>query len=170
MSITKQEVLDNLEEVKKYIEEAENKKEEKVIGIAIKNRFTGEIIFQSTKTTWKEAVVEGKANLCDADLCGADLCDAGLSEADLREADLRDTDLREAGLRDANLRGANLSGADLRGADLCDADLREADLREADLRGANLASAKFYGRGGHKKLTKDQVPVFLSALGFDIED
>ena len=29
MSITKQQVLDNLEEVKKYIQEEENKKEEK---------------------------------------------------------------------------------------------------------------------------------------------
>lgn len=47
--ITKQQVLDNLDEVKKYVAEADAKKEEKVVGIAIKNRFTGEIIFQSTK-------------------------------------------------------------------------------------------------------------------------
>ena len=114
MSISKDDVLNNLEQVKQYIQEAENKKEEKVIGISIKNRFTGEIQFQSTKTTWKEAVEEGKANLRGADLCGA------------------------------NLRGA-------------------------DLRGADLMLAKFYGRGGHKKLTKEQVPVFLTALGFDIE-
>ena len=41
MKITKEQVLENLEDVKKYIQEAENKKEEKVIGIAIKSRFTG---------------------------------------------------------------------------------------------------------------------------------
>ncbi len=57
MSIKKEDVLNNLEEVKKYILEAEQKKEEKVVGIAIKNRFTGQIIFQSTKTTCKDAVV-----------------------------------------------------------------------------------------------------------------
>ena len=94
--ITKEQVLENLDEVKKYIQEVENKKEEKTIGIAIKSRWTGEIIFQSTKTTWKEAVEEGKADLYEADLGGADLG------------------------------GANLSGADLRGADLCVADLMNA--------------------------------------------
>ena len=79
--ITKEQVLENLEECKKYIQEAENIKEEKVLGIAIKNRFTGDIIFQSTKTTYKEAVKEAiksganlsKANLSKADLSGAKL-------------------------------------------------------------------------------------------------
>ena len=131
-NITREQVLDNLEDVKKYIEEAKNKKEKKVVGLEIKNRWTGDIIFTSTKTTWKEAVEE--ADLREADLCGADLC-----------------------------------GADLRGADLREADLCEADLCGADLRGAELNRAKFYGKGGHKKLTKEQVPVFLTALGFDIE-
>ena len=116
-NITREQVLDNLEDVKKYIEEAKNKKEKKVVGLEIKNRWTGDIIFTSTKTTWKEAVEE--ANLCEADLCGADL----------------------------------------RGANLCEANLCEAELNRA----------KFYGKGGHKKLTKEQVPVFLTALGFDIE-
>ena len=72
MKTLKDKVLENLDEVKKYIQDAE--KEEKKIGIAIKNRFTGEIIFQSTKTTYKEAIEEkGNANLCDADLCNAEL-------------------------------------------------------------------------------------------------
>ncbi len=72
--------------------------------IAIKNRFTEDIIFQSTKTTIKEAILEkGNADLRDANLRGADLCDA-------------------------NLCGANLSGADLRDADLCNANLRGADF------------------------------------------
>lgn len=106
MSITKEQVMDNLEEVKKFIQEAEEKKEEKVVGIAIKNRYIGSIIFQSTKTTWKEAVEE------------ANLSGATLSEADLSEADLRGADLSEADLLGANLLGANLLGADLSGAEL----------------------------------------------------
>ena len=131
--ITKEEVLNNLEEVKKYISEVENKKEEKVVGIAIKNRWTGSIIFQSTKTIFKEAVQERL-----------------LSGADLRDA--------------------NLCDADLSGADLCDADLRDANLCDADLSGAELNCAKFYGKGGTKPLKRSQLPDFLSALGFIIED
>lgn len=109
--ITKEQVLADIENVKKYVSEIENKKEEKVIGIAIKNRFTGSIIFQSTKTTYKEAIVEKG---------------------------------------DANLRGADLSGADLSDAE--------------------LNCAKFYGRGGTKILKRSQLPSFLGALGFVIED
>ena len=111
--ITKKQVLENLEECKKYIQEAENIKEEKVLGIAIKNRFTGDIIFQSTKTTYKEAVEE--AIKSGANLSGANLIEANLSEADLSKA--------------------NLSGADLSGADLSKADLSEAYLSEAKLDG-----------------------------------
>ncbi len=86
--ITKDEVLNNLEQVKAFILEAEQKKEEKVVGIAIKSTL-GNIIFQSTKTTYKEAIIEkGDANLCGADLCGADLCDANLFGANLRDAKL----------------------------------------------------------------------------------
>ena len=141
--ITKEQVLENLEEVKKFISESENKTEEKVVGLAIKNRFTGSIIFQSTKTTWKEAVVERLA-----------------SDADLRDADLRVADLS----------GADLSGANLSDADLSVANLSVADLRGANLRGAELNCAKFYGRGGTKQLKKSQLPDFLGALGFIIAD
>ena len=89
--ITKEQVLENLEECKKYIQEAENIKEEKVLGIAIKNRFTGDIIFQSTKTTYKEAVeeaIKSEANLSGADLSGANLSGANLSGANLSKAKL----------------------------------------------------------------------------------
>jgi uncharacterized protein YjbI with pentapeptide repeats len=144
--ITKEQVLANIEEVKKYISEAENKVEEKVVGIAIKNRFTGSIIFQSTKTTYKEAIIEKGG----ADLSGADLCGADLSGADLCGADLC---------------GADLSGADLSGADLCD-----ADLCDAKLSGAELQNVHFYGRGGTKELKRSQLPNFLGALGFVIID
>ena len=151
--ITKEQVLENLEEVKKYVLEAENKKEEKVIGIAIKNRFTGSVIFQSTKTTYKEAVLERLAS-------GADLSGADLSGANLRDADLSDANLSDANLRDANLRDADLSGADLSGADLSGADLSDAELN----------CAKFYGRGGTKPLKRSQLPSLLGALGFVIEE
>ena len=154
MKISKEQVLKNIDEVKGYINEIEqDKKEEKKTTIKINNRFTGEVIYESEKTTFKEAVIE--ANNSGADLCGADLRGADLRGADLCGADLRGADLRGANLRDANLCGADLCGADLRGADLC---------------GAELMNVKFYGKGGTKKLKKNQVPVFLEALGFIIED
>ena len=149
MSISKQEVLDNLDQVKAYIQEAETKKEEKAVGITIMSRFGG-VKVVSTKTTFKEAVVENKADLSDANLSGADLSDANLSGADLSDANLRG----------ANLCGADLSGADLRGANLCG----------ADLSGAELCNAKFFGRGGTQKLIKAQLPDFLNALGFQVID
>ena len=96
MSISKKEVLENLEEVKKYIQEAENKKEEVVKGLEIKSRWTGEVKFISTKTTYKEACEDNKANLREADLRGANLREANLSGADLSGANLRGAELMEA--------------------------------------------------------------------------
>ena len=90
--ITKNEVLDNLEEVKKYVSEIETKKEVK--GIAILNRYNDEVIFQSTKTTMKEAVEE-----------------AVEKSANLESADLEDASLESADLEDANLESANLENA-----------------------------------------------------------
>jgi hypothetical protein len=141
--------------------------------INIVNWITGSVIYESTKETIKEAVVDAVAaganlyganlhgaNLYGANLHGADLYGADLYGADLRRADLRRADLRSANLRGANLYGANLHGADLygadlcsanlrganlRGADLCSADLCSADLRGADLRGADLYGADLYG-------------------------
>ena len=99
----------------------------KQIKIEIKNRWTGNILFEylsennTIKKTVSEAIKSGAnlrgANLRGADLCGANLCEANLCEADLREADLC-------------------------GANLCEANLCEADLREADLCEANLCGAK----------------------------
>src|SRR3990167_5078984 len=96
MKLTKEQAIEKIEELKKFVAKQDNKVEEKVIGLAIKNRWIGSIIFQSTKTTYKEAVAERLA-------IGADLSDADLSGADLS---------------DANLIGADLSGADLSGAEL----------------------------------------------------
>ena len=131
------------DEVKAIVKQNSKPVEEKKVGLEIKNRFTGNVIFTSTKTTWKEAVEE--ANLNGADLRGADLYEADLSEADLYEA---------------NLSGADLGGADLYGA----------DLRGANLRGAELMNAKFYGKGGTTKIKKNQVDDFMKALGVIVEE
>ena len=88
MSITKKEVLENIEQVKKNIEESEKEsKTEKVVGIEIRSIF-GNVIFRSTKTTFVEAIR-----------------DAYLSEANLREADLSGSNLREAELMSAKFYG-----------------------------------------------------------------
>jgi uncharacterized protein YjbI with pentapeptide repeats len=155
--LTKEQALAKIEELKKYVDDVETKVE-KSVGIAIKSRWAGAtVVYQSTKTTMREAVVEAVES--GADLSGADLRDANLYGADLRDADLCDADLRSADLCSANLSDANLSGANLSGADLCDADLRRAELQ----------NAKFYGRGGTKVLKRSQLPDFLAALGFIIE-
>ena len=115
----------------------------KQIKIEIKNRWTGNILFEylSENNTIKKTVseaIKSEANLRRANLCGADL----------RRANLRRANLCGADLYGADLRGADLCGADLCGADLCGADLRRADLRRADLRGANLRRADLRGAKG----------------------
>ena len=148
MSITKKEVLENIEQVKKNIEESEKEsKTEKVVGIEIRSIF-GNVIFRSTKTTFVEAIR-----------------DVYLSEANFREVDLSGSNLRGVNLRGVNFREADLSGSNLRGANLSGSDLSGANLREAE-----LMSAKFYGKGGTKQLKKSQLPDFLGALGFVIVD
>ena len=117
----------------------------KQIKIEIKNRWTGNILFEylSENNTIKKTVSE--AIKSEADLREADLREANLREANLREANLREADRREANRREANVRGADLCGADLREADLCGADLREANLRGANLYGADLREANLRG-------------------------
>ena len=116
----------------------------KQIKIEIKNRWTGNILFEylsennTIKKTVSEAIKSG-ANLREANLCGADLREANLRGANLCGADLRGANLCGADLREANLRGADLCEADLREANLCEANLCEANLREANLRGAKGA-------------------------------
>ena len=116
-----------------------------------------EVLFESDKTTLKEAVEEAVSR--GAYLRGADLEGADLRDADLEGAYLRGTDLEGANLRDADLRDANLEGADLRGA----------DLRDADLEGVDFYHTKFYGKGGTTKIKKNQIDDFLTALGVVVE-
>jgi uncharacterized protein YjbI with pentapeptide repeats len=145
MKLTKEQALEKIEELKQFVQD-EDKKEVKKTKIEIKT-FGGSALFESEKTTLKEAVVEAVES-------GADLSGANLYGADLRGADLR---------------GANLYGADLSGANLSGANLRGADLRGADLRGAELQDAKFYGKGGTTKIKQNQVTDFLTALGIVVE-
>jgi len=161
--ITKEQVLENLDEIKGYIQEAETEVKKKVC-IEIKNRWTGAVKFTSEKTTIKEACQDNKADLRGANLRGADLREANLSGADLCDADLC-----VASLYEANLYKADLSGADLREANLRGANLRGADLRGANLCGAELCSAKFYGKGGTTKIKKNQVDDFFKALGIIVD-
>ena len=114
----------------------------KQIKIEIKNRWTGNILFEylSENNTIKKTVSE--AIKSGADLCGADLCGADLRRADLCRADLCGADLCGANLCGADLRRADLCGADLCGADLCGANLYGANLCGADLRRADLCGAK----------------------------
>ena len=116
--------------------------------ITIKNRWTGYTIFQSTKTTLKEAVEEAVEN----------------------GADLRGANLRETNLCDADLSGTDLSGADLRHADLSGTNLFGTDLSEADLCGADLHYVKFYGRGGTTRIGKSQVEDLLKAQGISVNE
>jgi len=134
----------------------------------IKNRFTGNIIYSSSKTTFKDVVEE--ATNKGADLGGADLRCADLGGADLGGADLRGAELEGAYLGGADLRCADLGGADLGGAELEGAYLGGADLRDVNLRDADFYNVKFYGRGGSTKIKKNQVDDFFKALGIIIEE
>ena len=122
--------------------------------IAIKHRFSAEILCEFDVETVKRAAEKGKAdldgaNLDGANLRGADLDRANLYGANLKRADLRGADLGGANLDEANLRGANLGGANLRGADLRGADLRGADLRGADLEGEKITKSPLSINGLH---------------------
>jgi len=116
-------------------EETKDVKEKKKINITIKNRFTGAIIWESEKTTYKE-VVE------DANLKGANLKYANLEDADLKYADLEGANLKYADLEGADLKGADLKGANLEGANLKYANLEGANLKYADLEDAKTAYCK----------------------------
>ena len=69
-------------------------KEKKEIKLEIKNRWTGDVVFSSTKTTMREAVEEAVKE--HANLEGANLKHANLEHADLKHADLKHADLKGA--------------------------------------------------------------------------
>ena len=131
--------------------------------IAIKNRFTGEIIFESKCNSILECLlqaIKSSANLRFADLRSANLSSANLRSADLSSANLgyvnlSSADLSSADLSCANLSCANLSCADLRSANLSSADLSSADLSSANLSSANLSSANL----GYVKTDKRYIQI-----------
>ena len=89
----------------KIKDQVENKniKEKTENKFEIKNRFTGNVIYSSTKTTYKDVLEEARANR--ANLRGANLCGTDLHEADLHGANLREADLRGADLQNAKFYG-----------------------------------------------------------------
>ena len=93
------------EALKKYVADEETKSSKK---LQILNQ-NGEVIYESEKTTLKEAVVEAVSR-------GANLGRADLRGANLGRADLRGANLGGANLGEANLRGANLGEAELMNA------------------------------------------------------
>jgi len=98
---------------KTYVLEDQLQAEVKTVGIAIKNRWTGSIIFQSTKATLREAVLEQIAKTAigtDANLTGADLTGAKLTRANLTRANLTGANLTRANLTRADLTRADLTG------------------------------------------------------------
>ena len=143
------------------------KKESAKTKLQIKT-LAGEVLFESEKTTIKEAVEEAVAEY--ADLRCANLGDADLRCANLGGANLRYADLGGADLGGADLRCADLGGADLGGANLRYADLGGANLRYADLGGANFYNTKFYGKGGTTQIKKSQIDDFFKALGVIVEE
>ena len=126
---------------------------EKQIKIEIKNRWTGDVLFEYSSDDNNIAKTVRKAVEIGANLVGANLIDANLSGANLRCANLSGADLSGANLSrvnlyGANLRGADLSGANLRCANLYGADLSGANLLDANLSGANLSGANLSGARG----------------------
>ena len=137
--LTKQEALDKIEELKKYVSDVEAKEAKTVRTIIY--RVDGSVLWESDKETIKEALEE-------AAISGANLFGANLFEANLSGAYLRGANLYGANLSGAHLYGANLRGADLSGAHLYEANLRGAYLRGANLSEAELSCAKFSERAG----------------------
>ena len=144
--------------------------EKEVTKLEIKN-FYDEVIYTSTKTNVKDAIVEAVAsgvNLSGADLNGVNLRSADLSGAYLSGAYLRHANLSGADFRDADLRGVDFSGADLSGVNLRSADLRSADLSGVNLSDANLMYVKFGGRNTTTKIKENQTDDFFKALGIEV--
>jgi len=143
-----------------YVKKEDNKaKKTKKINITIKNRFTGAIIYESEKTTYKDAINEmvkdannngTRADLTRANLADADLTRINLTGANLTDADLTSANLADANLTDVNLTGANLTDADLTNANLTDADLTSANLADANLTDVNLSACIYYMGSANK--------------------
>jgi uncharacterized protein YjbI with pentapeptide repeats len=120
------------------------------IKLQIKNRFTGNVLFEletennTIHNTLIEAIKSG-ANLDGANLTRANLYGANLYGANLYGANLYGANLDGANLTRANLYGANLTRANLDGVNLYGANLDGVSLYGANLGGANLYGVNLYG-------------------------
>lgn len=134
----------------------------------IKNRWTGDIIYLSSKTTYKEAVEEAVKkgiNLEGADLRGVEFKYAYLKDANFKGANLIDVDFEGADLRGVNFKDSYMGRLNLKGAHINGANFEGVDLKIVD-----FLDTKFYGRGGNTKIKKNQIDDFLYALGVIVED
>jgi serine/threonine protein kinase len=106
-------------------------------GIAIRDRFTGQVIFAASNAiTTAEALIEAaQKRIClhGANLCGADLTHLKLSDLDLTAADLTGAQLIQAKFTNVDLSRAILEHADLTQATLIGVRLKEAQMRSATL-------------------------------------
>jgi len=112
----------------------------------IKDRDTGEIIYEDGFKTIKETVETVAANkirLNNADLRGLDFRGCNLSGCDMPYSNFSKCDFRGADLIQAYLRGCNFHGSDFRGCDMREADVTDSDFGECDLRGADWRDADF---------------------------
>ena len=78
----------------------------------IKNRWTGEVIYEGEAETLRDLVATAVKEK------------VSLSDSDLRDSNLRGSDLSDSDLRGSNLRGSDLSDSDLRGSDLSDVKIK----------------------------------------------
>lgn len=130
--------------------------------IEIKNRYTGEVIFEHTAEPNNfKLTVEAAGDV------GASLSMADLRGAYLVGADLRNIDFQEADLSGSDLFLANLVGADMRDTCLRNAYMHMANLSGADLSGADLSGA-WLPHGWEKSDDFDyhKRPWFLVLVGF----
>ena len=117
-------------------------REDKIMDIKIKNRFTNEIIIEGKYKSVKDCLEKNKnANLKNAYLSNAYLKNANLSNAYLKNANLSNSYLKNADLENAYLKNADLENADLENADFKNANLENADFKNANLSYANLENA-----------------------------
>ena len=85
------------------------------IKFQIKNRWTGNILFEYESQTLKETVVKAIKS------------GANLSDADLRDADLRGAHLRDSDLTDSTLSAPHIHDHDIPAVQLSDQDIPHAD-------------------------------------------
>ena len=112
----------------------------------IKNRDTGEIIYEDDRETMRETVenaIAVKIKMENVDLRGADLRGCNMNGCRIPYSDFSGCDFRGADLFGAYLRGSRFNGSDFRGCDMREADVTDSDFSYCDLCGADWRDADF---------------------------